>query len=80
MTATDKVRNSIIDKLLTITDSDYLSALYKLIHKSASNDDTIHLTNEQLMMLNMSEDDIAKDRLTSHEELDKADLEWLKTL
>lgn len=80
MTKTDNIRNSIIDKLLTITDSEYLSALYKLIRKNESNDDTIHLTNEQLMMLNMSEEDIAKDQLISHEELDKADLEWLKTL
>lgn len=80
MTTTDNVRNSIIDKLLTITDKDYLSALYQLIHKSKIDDETIHLTDEQRIMLNMSEDDIAEGRLTLHEELDKADLQWLKTL
>jgi hypothetical protein len=31
-------------------------------------------------MLDMSEDDIKNGRFTSHEELDKLDLEWLKSL
>lgn len=80
MTATDNVRNSIIDKLLTITDKDYLAALYQLIHKSKMNEDKIQLSEEQLLMLNMSEDDILNGRLTSQDEVDKTDLEWLKTL
>ena len=80
MTATDNVRNSIIDKLLTITDKDYLAALYQLIHKSKMNEDTIELSEEQILMLNMSEEDIANGLFTSQEELDKSDLEWLKTL
>ena len=80
MTATDNVRNSIIDQLLTITDKDYLAALYQLIHKSRMNEDKIQLSEEQLLMLNMSEDDILNGRLTSQEEVDKIDLEWLKTL
>lgn len=80
MTATDNVRNSIIDQLLTITDKDYLAALYQLIHKSRMNEDKIQLSEEQLLMLNMSEDDILNGRLTSQDEVDKTDLEWLKTL
>lgn len=80
MTATDNVRNSIIDKLLTITDKDYLAALYQLIHKSKMNENKIQLSEEQILMLNMSEEDILHARLTSQEELDKADIEWLKTL
>lgn len=80
MTATDNVRNSIIDQLLTITDKDYLAALYQLIHKSRTNADKIQLSEEQLLMLNMSEDDILNGRLTSQDEVDKTDLEWLKTL
>lgn len=80
MTTTDDVRNSIIDTLLTITDKDYLSALYQLIHKSKINDDKILHTKEQIMMLDLSEEDILNGRLTSQEDLDKADLEWLKTI
>lgn len=68
MTATDNVRNSIIDKLLTITDKDYLAALYQLIHKSKMNENKIQLSEEQILMLNMSEEDILHARLTPQEE------------
>jgi hypothetical protein len=80
MTATDNIRNSIIDKLLTISNDDYLSALYQLVSKSSENNEIIQLSDSQLLMLDMSEDDIKNGRLTSHEELDKSDLEWLKRL
>jgi hypothetical protein len=80
MTATDNIRNSIIDKLLTISNDDYLSALYQLVSKSSKNNEIIQLSYSQLLMLDMSEDDIKNGRFTSHEELDKSDLEWLKSL
>ena len=80
MTATDNIRNSIIDKLLTISNKDYLSALHQLVSKSSLNDEVIQLSESQLLMLNMSEDDIKNGRFTSQEELDKTDLEWLKSL
>lgn len=40
----------------------------------------IQLSEEQILMLDMSENDILNGKLTSQEELDKKDLEWLKTL
>jgi len=80
MTAADNVRNSIIDKLLTITDKDYVAALYQLIHKTKMNEDRIELSDEQLLMLNRSEEDIANGQFTAQAEFDKSDLEWLKTL
>lgn len=80
MTAADNVRNSIIDKLLTITDKDYVAALYQLIHKTKMNEDRIELSDEQLLMLNRSEEDIANGQFTAQDEFDKSDLEWLKTL
>jgi hypothetical protein len=79
MTATDNIRNSIIDKLLTISNDDYLSALYQLVSKSSENNEIIQLSDSQLLMLDMSEDDIKNGRFTSHVELDKLDLEWLKS-
>jgi len=75
MTATDNIRNSIIDKLLTISNDDYLSALYQLVSKSSENNEIIQLSESQLVMLNMSEDDIKNGRFTSQEELHKTDLE-----
>ncbi|RZK10043.1 MAG: hypothetical protein EOO46_11980 [Flavobacterium sp.] len=80
MTGADNIRNSIIDKLLTISNKDYLSALYQLISTSSVNEDVIKLSEDQILMLNMSEDDIKNERFVSQAELDKMDLEWLKSL
>lgn len=80
MDTADNIRNNIIDKLLTISNKEYLNALYKLISKSSVENDAIQLSDDQLLMLNMSEDDIKNNRIVSQEELDKMDLEWLKGL
>lgn len=80
MTAEDNIRNSIIDKLLTISNKDYLAALYQLITTSKVDDDIVELSESQILMLNMSEEDINNNRVVSQEDLDKLDLEWLKSL
>jgi len=80
MDTADNIRNNIIDKLLTISNKEYLTALYKLISKSSVENDAIQLSDDHLLMLNMSEDDIKNNRIVSQEELDKLDLEWLKSL
>ncbi|MEG1026813.1 MAG: hypothetical protein RSF34_20240 [Flavobacterium sp.] len=80
MDTADNIRNNIIDKLLTISNKEYLTALYKLIAKNSAENDAIQLSEDQLLMLNMSEDDIKNNRIISQEELDKMDLEWLKGL
>jgi ferritin-like protein len=78
MTATDKLRNRIIDKLLTITNKDYLAALYQLVERSAVESDTVKLSEEQKIMLRLSEEDIRHGRLITQQQLDKDDLRWLK--
>lgn len=80
MTDADNIRNSIIDKLLTISNKDYLSALYQLVSTSKVDEEIIKLSEAQIVMLNMSEDDIQNNRVLSQDELDKMDLEWLKRL
>ena len=80
MTGVDNIRNSIIDKLLTITNKEYLSAIYKLISNSASSEDHIQLSEAQIVMLNMSDEDIKNHRVMSQQDLDKADLKWLNGL
>jgi len=79
MTA-DTIRNNIIDKLLTISNKDYLSALYKLVEKSSVDNDLVKLSKEQTLMLELSDRDIKNDRLLTQDQLDKNDLEWLKGL
>lgn len=80
MDTADNIRNNIIDKLLTISNKEYLTALYKLISTSSVNNNAIKLSEEQLFMLNLSEDDIKNNRVVSQEKLDEIDLEWLKDL
>ncbi len=80
MTTADNIRNSIIDKLLTISNKDYLSALYQLVEKSSVDSDVVKLSKSQILMLKLSDEDIAENRLISQEDLDKSDLEWLKGL
>ena len=76
----DDLRNGIINKLMTITNKEYLSALHQLLTKSAVNDNVVRLTEEQIVMLQMSDADIANNRLRTQDELDRDDSEWLKGL
>ena len=78
MSQVDVIRNGIIDKLLSISDKDYLMALLRLVDNSAVEEDKIKLTKEQKLMLELSESDIQNGRTISQNDLDKNDLEWLK--
>jgi hypothetical protein len=80
MTTTDHIRNGIIEKLLTISNKDYLTALFQLVKNSATDKDVIKLTEEQIVMLNLSEKDIKDGKVISGSKLDKSDLKWLKEL
>lgn len=78
MAQIDAIRNGIIDKLLAISDKDYLMALMHLVENSNLQNEKIKLTREQKLMLEMSANDIQNGRLISQSDLDKSDLEWLK--
>jgi hypothetical protein len=80
MARVDKIRNELIDKILTIKDKDFLMALDNLISSNAAEREMEKLTAEQIDMLNMSEEDIKKGRLISQEAMDKRNLEWLNEL
>jgi hypothetical protein len=80
MASIDNLRNSIIEKLLTITNKDYLSALHKLVETIQVEEDIVKLTKEQKLMLQLSENDIKNNRLISQSQLDKNDKKWLKDL
>ena len=77
MAQVDVIRNGIIDKLLAISDKEYLLALLRLVDNSAVEDEKIKLTKEQKLMLEMSEEDIQNGRIIYQSDLDKNDLEWL---
>jgi hypothetical protein len=80
MTTTDQIRNGIIEKLLTISNKEYLTALFQLIKNGPADKDNVKFTEEQLFMLKLSDKDIKEGKLIPHSQLDKSDLKWLKEL
>ncbi len=80
MATVDKIRNGLIDKILTIKNKDFLEALDKLISSSSSDTDIVELTDEQKQMMELSEEDIKNGRLISQKAMDKRNLEWLNGL
>ena len=80
MRTTDILRNNIIDKLMTISNKDYLSALYQLVITSSDDNDIVKLTEEQIQMLQLSDIDIKNEKYISQDQLDKDDSVWLKGL
>ncbi|MDP3359113.1 MAG: hypothetical protein Q8S41_07165 [Lutibacter sp.] len=80
MATVEKIRNGLIDKILSIRNKAFLQALDKLISSSSSESDIVKLTNEQKAMLEMSENDIKYGNLISQEEMSKRNLEWLNAM
>jgi hypothetical protein len=80
MATVDKIRNELIDKIISIKNRDFLEALDKLISSSSSESDVVELTKEQKIMLEMSERDIKSGSLISQEAMDKRNLEWLNAM
>ena len=78
MAHVDVIRNGIINKLLTISNKDYLNALHQLVESSSIDNDKVKLSKEQVLMLKLSDKDIKHGRLISQSQLDKDDLKWLK--
>ena len=78
MTSADNIRNNIIDRLLTISNREYLFNLYNLVNSDISESEIIKLSATQKKLLNLSDEDIKNNRVVSQEELDQQDLEWLK--
>ena len=80
MATIDHIRNRIINKLLTISNKNYLVALSQLVENSSTEKDTVKLTEEQILMLQLSDNDIKTGKLINQAQLDKSDLKWLKEL
>ena len=78
MANADAIRNGIINKLLTISNKAYLNALYQLVEGSSVDENKVKLSEEQILMLKLSDKDIKQGKLISQSQLDKDDLKWLK--
>ena len=78
MPNTSEIRNRLIDRLMAINNSDFLNALERMIDSSNIQDTKNSLTEEQKIMLIMSDTDIQTGRLVDQDSLNKQELEWLK--
>ena len=63
MATTTGIRNRLIDRLMSINNSEYLIALEKIIESSNVQQSKVMLTEEQKIMLAMSDDDIKNGRV-----------------
>lgn len=77
MASTSEIRNRLIDRLMAISNSDHLKALEKMIDSSNIQETPIILTEEQKLMLTMSDEDIKTSRVIDQDTLNKQELEWL---
>lgn len=78
MTSASDIRNKVIDQLMAIKDANYLRALSDMIKSSHVQEERVPLTEEQKIMLAMSEDDILASRTIDQLTLNERELEWLK--
>jgi hypothetical protein len=72
----EQIKSGLIDKILNIQNKEFLNALDKIISKSFT-EDIIMLSDSQIEMLEMSNDDITQGRTISQEAMNKRNLEWL---
>jgi len=80
MNQIDSIRNSIIDKLITISNKDYLKAIFKIVDNSSVAGEKLQLSDEQKILLQLSEDDIKEHRVVLEAQMNKNDLKWLKEM
>ncbi len=78
MATIDKIRNRLIDKLLSVRNEKFLLALEELISSGQIDNDKITFSKEQELMLQMSEEDLQKGRAMSQQEFRTKVNEWLK--
>ena len=78
MTSTTDIRNRVIDQLMAIKDAGYLRALSDMINSSHVQEEVVTLTEEQKIMLVMSEEDNKAGRTIDQHTLNERELKWLK--
>lgn len=78
MATVENLRNTLITKLMAVSDEDILNAVDKLLSTS-SDEKQIELTKEQMLMIEMSLQDLENGQTIPHKELFDQEREWLKT-
>jgi hypothetical protein len=77
MTTADQIRNELIVKLLSIQDYNFLLALDKLVTQRMSSSN-IELSEEQVQLVQWSEEDLEKGNVQDQGELFENYRNWLR--
>ncbi len=80
MAEVDKIRNGLIDKILSVRNKELLLELDQLITSRNLDSAIIEISEEQEIILQMSESDIKNGDTISQDEMVKRNLEWLKEI
>ncbi len=75
MTSVEILRNTIIDKLLSIEDEEFLEVIHTFLQSNS--DEIMELTNEQMEMIRLGQEDYKKGKIISQSDVDEMDKEWL---
>jgi hypothetical protein len=78
MISTSDIRNKVIDQIMAIEDAELLRALSDMIDRAHVQENAVQLTEEQKLMLAMSEEDMKEGRTIDQLTLNERELEWLK--
>jgi hypothetical protein len=78
MSSVNSLRSGLIEKILTIKDRELLLALDQIVSTSSPKPMGNSLSEEQHLMLEMSQKDIETGNLISQEAMIARNLEWLK--
>ena len=77
MTALDKLKNRLIDRIMLSRNKELLDGLEKILN-STQDEDERKLNSEQIEMLELSEADINNNRIISEADLQEQDQEWME--
>jgi hypothetical protein len=78
MNSARNIRNQVIDQLMAINDKEFLMALSNIIDRAHVEGSAVALSEEQKLMLTMSEEDITAGRTIEQNVLHERELQWLK--
>jgi len=72
------LRSRLIERISTTKNVVFLEAIDKIFSSTQIEEKEIELSEAQMKMLRVAEEDIKYGRVISEEELDKLDEEWMK--
>lgn len=78
MASIEHIRNTLIDRIMSIKNKDFLSALEHIVANSNQEEGVIELTEDQKAILELSQKEFEEGKVMGHDALKTKTKEWLK--